>query len=31
MTNHKQPTGFAIDIAWPETYCKQTGYWYDAL
>ncbi len=31
MTNHKQPTGFAIAIAWPETYCKQPGYWYDAL
>jgi len=22
-------TGFAIAIAWPETYCKQPGYWYD--
>jgi len=24
-------TGFAIAIAWPETYCKQPGYWYDKL
>ena len=31
MTSQKQPTGFAIAIAWPETYCKQPGYWYDAI
>lgn len=31
MTNRKQNTGFAIAIAWPETYCKQPGYWYDGL
>jgi hypothetical protein len=31
MTNSKQNTGFAIAIAWPETYCKQPGYWYDGL
>lgn len=24
-------TGFAIAIAWPETYCKQSGYWYDRI
>ena len=31
MIGQKQPTGFAIAIAWPETYCKQPGYWYDAI
>ena len=31
MTNSKQNTGFAIAVAWPETYCKQPGYWYDGL
>jgi hypothetical protein len=31
MTNRKQNTGFAIAVAWPETYCKQPGYWYDGL
>jgi hypothetical protein len=31
MTSRKQHTGFAIAIAWPETYCKQPGYWYDSL
>lgn len=24
-------TGFAIAVAWPETYCKQPGYWYDGV
>jgi len=24
-------SGFAIAIAWPETYCKQPGAWYDNL
>jgi hypothetical protein len=24
-------TGFAIAIAWPETFCKQPGYWYDGI
>ena len=24
-------TGFAIAIAWPETYCKQVGEWYDGI
>lgn len=29
----KQPehTGIAIAIAWPQTYCKQPGAWYDPL
>ncbi|MDP2338437.1 MAG: hypothetical protein Q8N05_18700 [Bacteroidota bacterium] len=31
MTIQKKHTGFAIAIAWPETYCKQPGYWYDAI
>lgn len=26
-----QYTGFAIALAWPETYCKQPGSWYDGL
>lgn len=24
-------SGFAIAIAWPETYCKQSGNWYDSF
>lgn len=24
-------TGFAIAIAWPETYCKQSDSWYDGI
>jgi hypothetical protein len=24
-------SGFAIAIAWPETFCKQPGSWYDSL
>jgi hypothetical protein len=24
-------TGFAIAIAWPETFCKQPGSWYDSI
>lgn len=24
-------TGFAIALAWPDTYCKQAGAWYDNL
>jgi hypothetical protein len=24
-------TGIAIALAWPETYCKQAGGWYDSL
>jgi len=29
MTTKNKPTGFAIAIAWPETYCKQAGAWYE--
>lgn len=30
--NHQQKhTGFAIAIAWPETWCKQSGAWYDGF
>ncbi len=25
------PTGFAIALAWPQTWCKQPNAWYDAL
>lgn len=31
MTHEKKHTGFAIAIAWPETYCKQPGSWYDPI
>ncbi len=31
MKNKNKHTGFAIAIAWPETYCKQPGYWYDEI
>jgi len=31
MMNEKLHTGFAIAIAWPETYCKQPGSWYDPI
>ncbi len=31
MSENNCYSGFAIAIAWPETYCKQTGAWYDAL
>jgi hypothetical protein len=31
MKSKNKNTGFAIAIAWPETYCKQPGAWYDAL
>ena len=24
-------SGFAIAVAWPETYCKQAGSWYDGI
>jgi hypothetical protein len=27
----KSETGFVIALAWPETYCKQAGAWYDGL
>ncbi|MDB4583100.1 hypothetical protein N9164_08105 [Draconibacterium sp.] len=29
MIFQKKHTGFAIAIAWPETWCKQSGAWYD--
>lgn len=31
MSIPKKHTGFAIAIAWPETYCKQPGSWYDPI
>lgn len=31
MSKFNSYTGFAIAIAWPETYCKQPGYWYDSV
>ncbi|WP_068474002.1 DUF6695 family protein [Saccharicrinis aurantiacus] len=31
MRLKKTHTGFAIAIAWPDTYCKQPGSWYDPL
>ena len=29
LTN--KPDGFAVAIAWPQTFCKQAGAWYDHL
>lgn len=29
MNLQKKYTGFAIAIAWPETWCKQSGAWFD--
>jgi hypothetical protein len=31
MSRKQKHTGFAIAIAWPETYCKQSGAWYDGF
>lgn len=31
MNLENKYSGFAIAIAWPETYCKQPGAWYDPL
>jgi len=31
MRNKMKTTGFAIAIAWPETYCRGPGSWYDPL
>jgi len=31
MISRKADTGFAIALAWPQTYCKQPGSWYDPL
>lgn len=29
--NKKQHNAFAIALAWPDTFCKQAGAWYDPL
>ena len=31
MNRTKKHTGYAIAIAWPETFCKQSGAWYDGF
>ena len=31
MLLENRKTGFAIAIAWPETYCKQSGGWYEPI
>ena len=31
MSSRRKDSGFAIAIAWPQTYCKQPGSWYDPL
>lgn len=31
MNQPQKHTGFAIAIAWPETWCKQSGAWYDGF
>ncbi|MBW6535829.1 MAG: hypothetical protein K0B11_12550 [Mariniphaga sp.] len=31
MDKKQKYTGFAIALAWPATYCKQPGAWYDPL
>ena len=31
MSLNERYTGFAIALAWPQTYCKQPGSWYDPL
>jgi len=31
LKTQKKHTGFAIAIAWPQTYCKQPGTWYDPI
>ena len=31
MANRKKHTGIAIALAWPQTFCKQPGSWYDPL
>jgi hypothetical protein len=31
MSTSRKYTGFAIALAWPETYCKQPGSWYDPV
>lgn len=31
MSRKQKHNGFAIAIAWPETWCKQSGAWYDGF
>jgi hypothetical protein len=31
MNSGEKHTGFAIALAWPATWCKQSGAWYDPL
>lgn len=31
MSRNNKPNGFAIALAWPQTYCKQPGAWYDPV
>ncbi|MGD9328745.1 MAG: hypothetical protein PVH48_07225 [Cyclobacteriaceae bacterium] len=31
MNHQNKDHGYAIALAWPETYCKQAGAWYDNL
>lgn len=31
MSMRNKHTGLAIAIAWPQTYCKQPGAWYDPI
>jgi hypothetical protein len=31
MISKRKYTGFAIAIAWPETWCKQSGAWWDGF
>lgn len=31
MSKSNKYTGFAIALAWPQTFCKQPGSWYDPL
>ena len=31
MSKQVKHTGIAIALAWPQTYCKQPGAWYDPL
>jgi len=31
MSDRDKYTGFSIALAWPETFCKQPGSWYDPL
>ncbi len=31
MMKKSEHSGFAIALAWPETYCKQSSVWYDVI